>query len=184
MKPYAIFLALWLVSLPSALAQTGHVNWQGWDLTTTPALMLRVWSLQNVSFNGTQILNKASFPVMRVKYAGDVCGPYADILWSSTFRPAPSAPNSSCDGQTLCQRTYTQDGQDWLELGVNAQIGEYQIYQSYYFNPEGIIDARVFSRGLQCIIDHDHHAHWLLDFDIDGAENDQVFKGENEFANH
>jgi len=173
------FFILVLMLGQLVLAQTGRVSWQGWSFDYNAGLDASGLVLQNVSYNNAKILSKASFPVMRVKYDNDVCGPYADILWSSTFKPAPSAPNSSCNGQTLCQRTYTQNGVEWLELGINSHIGEYQIYQAYYFNPQGVLDARVFSRGLQCIIDHQHHAHWLLDFDIDGAENDQVFKGES-----
>ena len=45
-----------------------------------------------------------------------------------------------------------------LSKGVDAKIGEYQIYQSCIFSPDGCFDACVFSRGPKCVTDHRHHA--------------------------
>jgi len=97
-----------------------------------------------------------------VRYDNDVCGPFADILWTNTYVPIElEPPYDSCNGDGLCGRTYTQDGNDYLELGINARLGEYEIYQSYVFSPEGFFDSFVFSRGLQC---------------EDGRSDDQVLK--------
>lgn len=159
----------------SAMAQTGTINWNDWNFSYEAGADRSGLVLRDVSFQGNTILKKVSFPVMRVRYDNDVCGPYADILSSFTFRPATQgAPNSACDDKTLCERTFTQNGQEVLELGINSQIGEYQLYQSYYFTPDGGMDSRIFSRGLQCVIDHDHHAYWLFDFDIGDSDNDEV----------
>ena len=171
-----------LVSLTATVsAQSGTIDWNGWNFSYQAGADRSGLVLTDVAFNNKKILDKASMPVMRVEYDRDVCGPYADILSSSTFEPARSgAPDSACNNKTLCERTFTQDGQEKLELGLNIQIGEYQIYQSYYFSPDGTMDTRVFSRGLQCRIDHSHHPHWLLDFDIGDSANDQIYKNDNE----
>jgi len=165
-----------LMMIPVASAQEGDINWGGWQFsyTTKGAEGLE---LHDVYFEDSKILSKASFPVMRVEYDNDVCGPFADILWTNIYIPIElEPPYDSCNGDGLCGRTYTQDGNDYLELGINAKLGEYEIYQSYVFSPEGFFDSFVFSRGLQCEEDHRHHAHWLFDFDIDGRSDDQVLK--------
>lgn len=165
----------------SAVAQSGNINWNGWNFSYEAGADRSGLVLKDVAFNNQKILGKVSMPVMRVQYDNDVCGPYADIMSSYTFEPArDGAPDSACDNKTLCERTFTQNGQEKLELGLNIQIGEYQIYQSYYFAPDGTMDSRVFSRGLQCRIDHNHHPHWLFDFDIGDAANDQIFKNDND----
>ncbi len=164
-----------------ASAQSGNIDWNGWNFSYEAGADRSGLVLKDVAFNDMKILGKASMPVMRVEYDGDVCGPYADIMSTYTFEPARAgAPDSACDNKTLCERTFTQNGQEKLELGLNIQIGEYQIYQSYYFSPDGTMDARVFSRGLQCRIDHNHHPHWIFDFDIGEAANDQIFKNDNQ----
>lgn len=173
----ALFLYLTLLSGVSiAIADQGDIDWQGWTLSysTDGAEGLE---LSDVYFQNMKILSKASFPVMRVEYDNDVCGPYADILWTHAYVPiALEPPYDSCNGSGLCARTYKQDGNDYLELGVNAKLGEYDIYQSYIFSPLGFMDSYVFSRGLQCEEDHRHHAHWMYDFDINGREGDQVLR--------
>ncbi len=177
-----ISLIVLLVSLSgllgSAFAQ-GSVTWNNWQFDWGIGTDSSGIVLQNVRHNGKKILDKASFPVVRVEYDNDVCGPYADILSSGTFRAGtisandPGTPSAECNGQRVCQRTFFQDGEEKLELGGNSQIGEYQMYQVYYFG-EDTIETRMYSRGLQCRVDHSHHSHWLFDFDIGDSSNDQV----------
>jgi len=172
-----LFLLLVLLGCSSALsAVEGSIDWKGWtlDYSTRNATGLE---LNNVHYKQRKILARASFPVMRVEYDNDVCGPYADILWDNTYVPIElEPPYASCSGRELCARTYTQAGSEYLELGINSRIGEYEIYQTYIFSPLGFFDSFAFSRGLQCASDHRHHAHWVFDFDIDGKANDQVLK--------
>ncbi len=176
LQAFAIIL-MCLAGSCVAQADEGEISWRGWEFSYN-TIGAEGLELYDVSFDGYRILGKASFPVMRVEYDNDVCGPYADILWTNAYVPIElSPPYDSCNaGSGLCGRTYTQDGNDYLELGVNVELGEYDIYQSYIFSPDGYMDSFVFSRGLQCEEDHRHHAHWMFDFDIDGSANDQVLK--------
>jgi len=166
---------LCIVVLGLNAAQAASINWEGWKFDYSASDNSSGLVLSDVFYNEKQILGKASMPVMRVRYDNDICGPYADILSSGVLRAATQgAPEATCNNRALCERTFTRNGEKILEIGSNWQIGEYQIYQTYYFSEQGYIDARVYSRGLQCRINHSHHAHWMLDFDIEGSENDRI----------
>jgi len=170
------FFAIFSAGISTALASEGNIDWGGWKFTYSTDTFAGL-ELTDVKFQDREILKKVSFPVMRVDYDNDVCGPYADILWTNAYVPIElSPPYESCNGDGFCARTFKQDGNDYLEVGASAELGEYDIYQSYIFSPEGFFDSYVFSRGLQCETDHRHHAHWMYDFDIDGRESDQVLK--------
>ncbi len=177
-------VSILIAALSIAGVSSGHaadVDWEGWSFDYSTSSNSSGLVLTNVSYNGELVLGKASMPVMRVEYENDICGPYADILSSSRLKPANTgAPNDFCDNQSVCRRSFTQDGEKKFEIGSNWQIGEYQIYQTYYFSENGTIDSRVYSRGLQCIIDHGHHAHWMFDFDIGDSENDRILRGDSE----
>lgn len=160
-------------------AFAADVEWEGWTFDYSINDKDSGLVLTDVKFRDMKILYRASMPVMRVEYLNDACGPYADILKPTLLRPATQgAPESACNGQPQCTRTYTQNGEKMLEVGSNWQVGEYQIYQTYYFSENGYFDARVYSRGLQCLVDHSHHAHWLFDFDLDDAGNDIVIRAD------
>jgi len=117
-------LIVLLASIGSVFAQ-GSVNWNNWQFDWDVGTDSSGIVLQNVRHNGKKILDKASFPVVRVQYDGDVCGPYADILTSGTYRAGrisaadPGTPSPECNGQRTCQRTFFQNGEEKLELGGN-----------------------------------------------------------------
>ena len=167
-------LLLVLGSVSTTFAHSGHVNWGpwsfDWEVKDDAGLGIR-----QVKFQNELLIYKASMPVIRVKYDGDACGPYADrISWDSLVNI------SNCGGGKVCQETYSSGGHDWLEFGILAEIGEYRIYQVYYFTSDGWINAALWSRGLQCEINHAHHPYWRMDFDINGAASDQLFvRGDN-----
>ena len=164
-----------------SVGKAADVDWEDWSFDVSTGSNSSGLVLTNVKYRGELVLRKASMPVMRVEYENDLCGPYADILAPSRLEPANSgAPNDVCANQAVCRRSFTQNGEKKFEIGSNWQIGEYQIYQTYYFSERGYIDTRVFSRGLQCLIDHSHHAHWMFDFDISDAANDRVLRGDAE----
>jgi hypothetical protein len=83
----------------------------------------------------------------------------------------------------VCQQSYVSGGHNMLEVGVEAQIGQYDLYQVWYLSEDGWLGAHLFSRGLQCPYDHQHHPYWRVDFDIKGFPLDQVFVWDNNRPN-
>lgn len=175
LRLFARLLAI-ILCFCTGTTNAADINWNGWSFDWSTNNNSSGLVLTDVHYNQKKILGKASLPVMRVKYANDLCGPYVDILSTSVLTPANTgAPDNACNNQSVCTRTFSREGEQLLEIGSNWQIGEYQIYQAYYFSEQGYFDARIYSRGLQCLEDHDHHPNWMFDFDIDGPENDQIF---------
>lgn len=148
----------------------GSVDWNGWKFTyDDPPLdnnadpLFDGLGISNVSYNGLHFLSRASLPVMNVYYQG-ACGPFADRL-GGVFQTRPS------------WRTFVEDGANWLELSVEATIGAYVIYQSYYFSDDGRLDTHMFSKGLQCNFFHEHLPFFRFDFDVAGTfANDQIVR--------
>lgn len=146
----------------------GRVDWHGWSLgydNPAPNADLN-WdglAVSSVRFDGLLILQRASLPVMNVYYENDICGPYADRLGGNEL------------GQPAW-REFIADGTRWLEIGVEATIGAYVIYQAFYFSENGQMDAHIFSKGLQCNNYHEHYPFIRLDFDIGDAANDQILR--------
>ncbi len=151
------------------VASAAPVTWQGWtfdySVTSNEGLKLR-----DVTFQGRTLLASLSFPVMRVFYDNNVCGPFVDRL-GGTVQPIPWAGNA-----TLAQREFTLAGKLWYEIGIRDEIGEYDMYQVYYLSADGTIDAHIFSRGLECVIDHVHYPNWRIDADLDGPTDDQILR--------
>ena len=125
-------------------------------------------ALEDVSYQGVSILGKASFPIMRFLYENDACGPYADRL------AVPLTPVSWSNDALLMERTFTQNGQTWLEIGFQDTIGIYVIYQVWYLSEDGVMDAHIFSKGQQYHFFNTHYPYWRLDFILDGSQNDQI----------
>ena len=187
----AIVLLILVLGLPTTIAPTplyaqstspaGTLLWNGWSLDYGVSGSYDGLSLTNVQYNGHALLQKVSFPVMRVFYDGDACGPYADRLG-----PDALAPVSWADNATLVRREFTLDGRLWVELGIRAIIGNYDIYQSFYLSQDGMLDGHIFSRGLQCNVDHIHYPYWRFDFDVDGTNNQiwrQTASGWQQYTN-
>jgi hypothetical protein len=174
----ASFLVALCLSASVATAHAGHTDWGAWqfDWEVKDGAGL---GLRNVRYKGEYVVYKASMPVIRVRYNGDECGPYADrITWESLV-----SIGGRCGGRKVCQYAYTSGGTDWLELAVYSRIGAYHLYQAYYFSADGWLMTRLFSKGLQCNVDHQHHPYWRFDFDVNGAGGDQVFVYDNNRPN-
>ena len=162
-----LFVLCW--PLADVWAQrSGHFDWKGWSFDYEVSDLYDGVSLKEVTRNGTKILEKASFPVMRVFYENDDCGPYADRLGGTL------APVSWADDAEVVTREVVIEGMSWLEIGIRDLIGNYDLYQVWYLGENGVIDAHIFGRGLQCNVDHDHLPYWRLDFDVAGAGDDQI----------
>src|SRR4051794_23404532 len=148
-------------------AQSGGVSWNSWTFNfavgSTDGLQL-----SQIYYQGHKLIDRISMPVIRVFYQNNACGPFADLL-GGTLSPVPWANNA-----TVAQRQFTLDGRLWYEIGIRDQIGNYDLYQVYYFSSDGLIDAHLFSKGLGCVIDHVHYPNWRIDFDVDGESNDVI----------
>jgi len=168
----------WLIGVFALTAQAqtsigesnGRVEWNGWEFDYDTFTKNDGLTLHNVSYGGIDILGRASFPVMSVYYDQNVCGPYADRL------NGPQATVGWSNNAKLVAREFTQDGKQWFELGIREFIGSYDIYQAWYISAEGELDGHVFSRGLQCQVDHIHYPMWRFDFDINGPEGDRIVR--------
>jgi subtilisin-like proprotein convertase family protein len=164
----SLALGAWCVT-GSAVAAS--VSWQGWTFDAQVSGLSDGLSLNNVKFLGRGLIYRLSMPTIRVFYENNACGPYADRL-GGTLSPIPWAGNA-----TLAQRQFTgSDGQLWYEIGIRDQIGSYDIYQVYYLSANGVIDAHVYSKGLQCNVNHIHYPNWRIDFDLDGPAGDQILR--------
>jgi hypothetical protein len=112
-----------------AETQSEHVDWGrwsfDWEVRDNTGLALR-----NEKFADVLILNKASMPVVRVKYVKEMvwwnpftwfgsraesgrCGPFQDRLrWQDLV------PIVNCGDQKVCMESSTQHNVKWLELGI------------------------------------------------------------------
>lgn len=170
-----LFAGLLLMGIPTlsgmSLAQTsGTVTWNGWTFAYEVSGNFDGLSLRDVQFQGIPLIHKLNFPVMRVFYKNNACGPYADRLGGS-LSPIPWADNA-----LVAKREFTANGRQWYEIGIRDQIGNYDIYQVYYLSSDGVLDAHIYSKGLQCVVDHIHYPNWRIDFDIQGSSNDQILQ--------
>jgi len=146
----------------------GHVDWEGWSLNYGNTGLREGVAITGVTYDGTEIISKASLPVMNVYYevwrrddSQNGCGPYADRMGGSQTEP-------------ITVQEFTVAGEKWLEIGMEDRIGAYGIYQVFYLSENGVIDAHIFSNGLQCSMFHEHLPFWRFDFDIAGSGNDQI----------
>lgn len=154
---------------PAPTQAAADVVVNGWSFDYAVTGNAEGLALQNVTYQNRRIINKISLPVMRVFYTNNVCGPYADRLSSASLRTIPWANNA-----TIAQRQFTLNGVNWYEIGVRAVIGNYDMYQVYYLGDNGVLDAHIYARGLQCNVNHLHYPNWRVDFDLDGPANDQI----------
>lgn len=174
-KKCTVILLLSVLGFASAaFATSGHINWGSWrfdwEVKDNAGIALR-----NVHYNNRLVLYKASMPAIRVRYQNDVCGPFLDqINWGKLLNI------SDCGDRKVCQRSFTVNGLAWAEIGVLAKIGKYRIYQVWYLSEDGQISMRMWSKGLYCNANHDHHPYWRIDFDLDEAAFDQVFVFDND----
>jgi hypothetical protein len=162
------------------MPDSGTMTWGDWRFSweigsaNDEGLVLR-----NVKWKNTQVLYKASLPVIRVKYRGREqhinagCGPYRDRIDHDDI--VQLFPGQTTD---VVSRQFNSN---LFEIAILAKIGGYILYQAYYFHTSGRFEPVLYSSGWSCTDDkhendHKHHPHWRLDFDIDSPVN-QVFHG-------
>ncbi len=164
-----LVLAAVLAAAPAAV-RAADVDWQGWSFDFDVAGDFTGLNLSNVTFQGRLLIAKVNFPVMRVFYTNNACGPFADRL-GGTLAPIPWANDA-----TIAQREFTLNGQQWYEIGIRDLIGAYDMYQVFYLSANGILDAHIYAKGLQCVVNHLHYPNWRIDFALDGEADDQILR--------
>ena len=178
-RRYALLLCLGtLASIALAAPPSGHTDWGPWRFDWVAGAQNASLTLRNVYYEDELLLYKGSMSVIRVQYANNACGPFADLLSEYTLLSI-----SNCNNAVVCQRSFSSAGRRWLELGILVQLGQYCMYRVWYLSEDGYLQPHFFSKELQCQVDHDHHPYWRLDLDIAGAGSDQLFVYDNSRPN-
>jgi hypothetical protein len=153
-------------------------------------------SLRDVYFRGRKVLARADLPVLNVKYDPGGCGgptlSYRDWMHElvrfdadNVIRPGYAEPTSP--PRTVCDDPGQDVGSflgvaaeilaDRLILTSQLQAGWYRYIHTWTFQLDGTLEPRIKLTAVAnaCTpLDHDHHAYWRFDFDIDGEESDAV----------
>ncbi|MEM7052276.1 MAG: hypothetical protein AAF604_21595 [Acidobacteriota bacterium] len=162
---------------------------------STPAGNGSGLEIYDVKWKGTTILKTAHIPILNVRYApngcfGDPC--YRD--WFDENRRFDCAPSSGgiCTGtstpaSTVCNNPGSDSGsfsgvavEDFgtsLRLTAQTAAGWYRYIPWYEFYADGRIEARASFTAVDhpCEIeDHNHHAYWRFDFDINETADNWV----------
>lgn len=155
--------------------------------------------IREVYFNGYLVLERSHVPMLFANYATSTC--YRD--WKNTnsnFIEANQVENptnpavTTCDASTHPQNSVgncpfgmsgncisgvqVEKYEDRLVLTTNHSAAWYKYSSRYVFWADGRFQPRFGfgnSNGTNSGITHWHHAYWRLNFDIDGADNDEVF---------
>lgn len=115
-------------------------------------------AFRDVRFKGRKVLDKASLPMIRVRYdSGD--GPYKDPLGIANMQGPVKVYE------------HVQSGFRHLVVESYHRIGRYHLVNRWFFRQDGLILPQLHSAGLQHNASHQHHVYWRFDFDIDGAAN-------------
>lgn len=155
--------------------------------------------IRQVYYNGYLVLERAHVPMLFANYASSTC--YRD--WKNTlsnFIQADQVENPTTPAITTCDAStdkvtpvgncpfgmtgtcfsgvQVEKYPDRLVLTTNHSAAWYKYSSRYIFWADGRFQPRFGfgnSNGTNSGITHWHHAYWRLNFDIDGAENDEVF---------
>jgi Copper amine oxidase, enzyme domain len=153
---------------PSANEPLWRFNWRLADLPDEEGIVIT-----DAYYRGYHVFYKASLPILRVKYDIDEdggCGPYKDPLCYNNARTT-----SRCPASRVCLYSYVSNGLRALGIDSyhtgNPGLGNYHLTHRWVFWEHGPVYPRLYSAGLQCNMNHRHHAYWRLDFDIDQATN-------------
>lgn len=170
----AAVAAVLLSASPSAAQNCsyagGNVDCNGWTFEyflASDSVTATGLTLNNIEFDGESLMYQANFGGLPVLYDGNACGPYVDLL-STLTNSTPTGVQAS---------VFTNSGQQWLEMGANYQIGQYTLYTAFYFGESGEMKMRIFARGLQCNVSHEHYPIFVLDVDLEGNDPSLQYHG-------
>jgi hypothetical protein len=148
--------------------------------------------LNDVVYRGKKVLSRAHVPILTVRYAADLCGPYRD--WQSQesmlraegvevapgFLKASSRPSTivqnGTDVGTFLGTALWAEGEE-ITLMAELEAGWYRYLSQWTLNTDGTIKARWGFDGVRnrCVCNaHYHHAYWRLDFDLGEVADNYV----------
>ncbi len=150
--------------------------------------------LNNVTYKGKKVLNRAHAPILNVQYTPSLCGPYRDwqyqegmLVANGTdvapgFRLCDTPPQTILDngtdtGNFLGVAVYISGPE--VQLISEMQAGWYRYISEWRFHQDGTIRPRFGFDGVtnSCICNiHHHHVYWRFDFDIDTSANNIVYE--------
>jgi hypothetical protein len=99
-------------------------------------------------------------------------GPFKDSLAESVAPNKHAVYTSQCPFSLVCREDYGSS----FRIGTYYIISAYHLFQSWTFYENGVIEPRLYSKGLVFPYDHTHHIYWRLDFDIDGHSDNQLLE--------
>lgn len=151
--------------------------------------------IYDVKWRGTTILKQAHIPILNVRYDtsgcfGDPC--YRDWFDADRAFECSPAAGDECSGTTtpattVCdhpgsdagsfQGVAVEDMGTHLQLTAQTSAGWYRYLPGWDFYPDGTLQARTSFTAVDhpCELEnHNHHAYWRFDFDIDGPADDWI----------
>lgn len=159
--------------------------------------------IRQVHFNGFMVLEKSHVPMLFANYQSGTCyrdwkdtlssfiqadrveDPLQSAITTCDASTSTTTPVGNCpfglSGFTSGDCTtgvQVEKYDDRLVLTTNHSAAWYKYSSRYVFYADGRFQPRFGfgnSNGTNSGITHWHHAYWRLNFDIDGADNDQVF---------
>jgi subtilisin-like proprotein convertase family protein len=154
--------------------------------------------LTDVYYKGRLILKRAEVPVLNVVYAGNICGPYRDWLFSedcfeATGTDVPSAGSgvriASAPPSTLCESgTPGSDAGNFKGLAIYDQgdalwimtetaAGWYRYIMEWRLHLDGTMEP-IFGFGATsnaCTCNaHVHHAYWRMEWAVDAVSDGTI----------
>ena len=159
--------------------------------------------IRQVYFNGHQVFERAHMPMLFAQYTSGLC--YRDwkdddspFIKASGIENPSQAAITTCDiststtqpvggcpfglpgftGNDCMTGVQVEKYDDHMVLTTNHAASWYKYSSRFIFHADGRIQPRFGfgnSSGTNNSITHWHHGYWRLNFDIDGADNDQVF---------
>ena len=155
--------------------------------------------IRNVYYNGHLVFNTAHVPILNVEYDGSGCSCFRDWFdeeagyatdgiqaGSCIALSTPGVVETTCDSNEAggtggdpgsFTGTAFEDFGSELVLTSNQRAGWYRYRMKWHFYADGRIwpEFSFSAASATCTSQtHRHHAYWRFDFDLDGAEADEI----------
>lgn len=148
--------------------------------------------LRNIEYLGKKVLSQLHVPILNVRYAQDICGPFRD--WQFMEGAFNARGQSIADGFLMADSkpmTILDDGNDTgnfrgvavftegneTVLTSEMESGWYRYKNEYRFGEDGTIRPSWGFGAVQasCVCNaHQHHGFWRMDFELGDGKHNQV----------